>query len=230
MAMLFRCAGIVVLMAIVMAIVPAGAGAQEQMGQLYYGFDFNASVGAVIPSTDEFGNSVYIRGGAGYEISENVAIDVGIGRFASDVDNNLDTPPSNTIADGEMKVLPVTATLQLRYPVPQLYGTVYGLAGLGYYFIDYSWSSQAESYFDEVAALYGAPRQEVSDSFGFHLGGGFEYPLTAQLSLDVEGQYLFLNPAAEGMWRDLVTGEPYSFDNDIDLNSWILSFGIKFVF
>jgi len=230
MAKLFRCAGMLVMLAFAVAVVPPESGAQAKMEQVYRGFNFNASVGTVIPSTDEFGNSFYIRGGAGYEVNENFAIDIGIGRFSSDVDNDLNTPPPNTIADGKMKVVPLTATLQLRYLVPQAYGTVYGLAGLGYYFIDYSWSPGSERYFEEVSALYGPSRQEVSDSFGFNLGGGFEYPLTAQFSLDAEAQYLFLKPSAEGTWRDLVTGEPYSFDNDLDLNSWILSFGVKFVF
>ena len=222
--------GLAVLLALTATVLPVPAGAQEAMEQVYYGFNLNAAVGGVIPGTDEFGNAVYIRGGAGYEVNEHFAVDLSVGRFASDVDNGLVEPPVNTIADGELKVIPITATAQFRRFVPQLYGTLYGLAGLGYYFIDYSWSASSESYFGQVAALYGPPNQDVSDSFGFHLGGGLEYPLTSRLSLSGEAQYLFLKPDAEGMWRDLVTGEPHSFNDSIDLSSWILSFGFKVVF
>jgi opacity protein-like surface antigen len=230
MAKVFRIAGCIAILVCATVALPAGVEAQQSMDQVYRGFNLNASLGVVIPGTDEFGNSAYIRGGGGYEINENLAVDIALGRFAVDVDNDLDAPPPNTIADGDLTVIPLTATLQYRHLVPQIYGTVYGLAGLGYYFIDYSWSSSAEEYFAEVEALYGTARQDVSSSFGIHLGGGFEYPLTSQLSLGAEGQYLFLKPSADGAWRDLLTGAPRTFDDSIDLSSWILSVGIKFVF
>jgi outer membrane protein W len=230
MGMFWWRGGAAVLLALAVAFLPARAAAQQTMERVYYGFNLNAAVGMVIPGTDEFGNSLYIRGGAGYEVNENLGFGFSVGRFSSDVDHDMATPPVNTIADGELKVIPVTATAEFRHFVPQIYGTLYGLAGIGYYFVDYSWSSSAEGYFREVEQLYGPPQQDVSDSFGFHLGGGFEYPLTSQFSLGGEAQYLFLKPDAEGMWRDLVTGEPHSFDDSIDLDSWILSFGFKFIF
>jgi len=59
---------------------------------------------------------------------------------------------------------------------------------------------------------------------------GFEYPLTAQLFVGVEGQYLFLRPEAKGIWRDLITGEPYVFNKDLDLNTWLFTLGVKYLF
>jgi len=129
-----------------------------------------------------------------------------------------------------MKVIPLTLNLQLRYPVPQMFGTVYGLLGLGYYFVDYSWSGSSTQYFDEVEALYGSAVQTVSDSVGFQLGAGFDYPMSANIFLNVEGQYIILSPEASGNWRDVVTGERHRFDDDIDLNTWIFSLGVKYLF
>ena len=219
------------LLAVLIIACPVPSAAQlDEGGELFYGFNLNASLGGAIPTTDEFSNSFYFRLGGGYEISPNFSLEVGMGRFATEVEHGMDTPPANTVADGEMKVIPLTLALQLRYPVPQMFGTVYGLVGLGYYFIDYSWSGSSEEYFDEVEALYGPAVQSVSDSVGFQLGAGYDYPLSANMFLNLEGQYVILSPEASGSWRDVVTGERHSFDGDISLNTWIFSLGVKYLF
>jgi len=211
--------------------IPGTSPAQMDSGEeMFYGFNINASLGGAIPTTDEYGNSFYFRLGAGYEITPNFSLDLGVGRFATDIDHEMERPPVNTLADGEMKIIPLTLNLQLRYPVPNLFGTIYGLAGAGYYFVDYSWSDSSRDYFDDVQALYGPAVQNVSDSFGFQLGGGFDYPLSANIFLNVEGQYVLLSPEAKGAWRDPITGERYLFDKDLDLNTWIFTVGAKYLF
>ncbi len=211
--------------------LPGLSQAQGEAGLAFYGIDVNASLGFAVPNTDEFGSGFFIRGGAGYELNRHFAVSAGLGWFSSSVDNDMDVPPGNTIADGELGVIPLTLSLEARHPFPELYGTLYGIAGIGYYFIDYSWSGGAKEYFDEVERLYGIPvSQEVSNSFGFDLGAGFEYPLTAQLFFNAEGQYIFLQPEAEGVWRDLITGEPHVFKKDLDMNTWIFTLGVKYLF
>jgi len=225
-----RCA-VAALLAVLLLACPVPTVAQVDDGEeLFYGFNVNASLGGAIPTTDEFGNSFYFRLGGGYEINPNFSLELGVGRFATDIEHGMDTPPGNTVADGDMKVIPLTLSLQLRYPVPQMFGTVYGLLGLGYYLVDYSWSGSSAEYFDQVEALYGAGIQTVSDSVGFQLGAGYDYPMSANIFLNVEGQYIILTPEASGNWRDVVTGERHRFDGDIDLNTWIFSLGVKYLF
>jgi hypothetical protein len=48
--------------------------------------------------------------------------------------------------------------------------------------------------------------------------------------LNLEGRYLILSPDASGSWRDLISGERHQFGGDINLNSWILSLGVKYIF
>ncbi len=223
--------GIPLVLIVSLLLLPGISRGQMDSGEeMFYGFNVNASLGGALPTTDEYGNSFYFRIGAGYEVTPYFSLDLGVGRFATAIDHEMETPPANTIADGEMKVIPLTLNLQLRYPVPNLFGTIYGLAGAGYYFVDYSWSGGSKDYFNDVEAVYGLAVQSVSDSFGFQLGGGFDYPLSANVFLNVEGQYVLLSPEAKGAWRDLITGEPYRFDKELDLNTWIFTVGAKYLF
>jgi outer membrane protein W len=196
-------------------LLPGTVPAQNMDDELLLGFDVNASVGFVIPTTDEYSSTL------GWKF----------GYHNIKVDHGTDSPPVNTIADGELKILPLVLTALFRYPVPQAFGTVYGLAGVGYYFIDYSWSDESVRYFGEVEALYRPPLvQEVDNGLGFNIGGGFDYPLSANFVCTVEGQYLFLRPESRGEWRDLLRGETHEFDDDLDLDSWIFRAGVRYLF
>lgn len=219
------------LIAAAVLLFPGTVPAQGLGDELLLGFDVNASVGFVIPTTDEYRSTLGWKLGAGYSLTDIFSLELGFGYHAINVDHDTDTPPVNTIADGKLKILPLVLTAQFRYPVPQAFGTVYGLAGVGYYFIDYSWSDESVDYFAEVEALYRPPLfQEVENSLGFNIGGGFDYPLSANFVCTVEGQYLFLRPEANGAWRDLLRGDTHEFNNDLDLDSWIIRVGMRYLF
>lgn len=212
-------------------LLPGTVPAQNMDDELLLGFDVNASVGFVIPTTDEYSSTLGWKLGAGYSLTDMFSLELGFGYHNIKVDHGTDTPPANTIADGELKILPLVLTALFRHPVPQAFGTVYGLAGVGYYFIDYSWSDESVLYFGEVEALYRPPLlQEVDNGIGFNVGGGFDYPLSANFVCTVEGQYLFLRPESRGEWRDLLRGETHAFDDDLDLDSWIISAGVRYLF
>lgn len=195
-----------------------------------YGFNLNASLGYAVPTTDEYSNSFYFRFGGGYSVNSTLALDLSLGRFSSDISHDMDFPPGRTVADGTLKVTPLVLSAQLRYPLHQIFSTVYALAGVGYYFVDYSWSGQSKEYFLEVEDLYGPAVQSVSDSFGFNLGGGLDYPLGTHFLLNIEGQHLFLSPDAKGRWRDLLTGELHQFNDSLDLNTWLFTAGVRYLF
>jgi opacity protein-like surface antigen len=212
-------------------LLPNPASAQNMDDELLLGFDVNASVGFVIPTTDEYRSTLGWKLGAGYSLTEMFSLELGFGYHSITVDHDTDVPPDNTIADGDLKILPLVLTAQLRYPVPQAFGTVYALAGVGYYFIDYSWSGDSEDYFAQVDDFYKPPLfQEVEDSVGFSIGGGFDYPLSAHFVCNLEGQYVYLRPEANGAWRDLLRGDPHEFSGDLDLDSWIIRAGVRYLF
>lgn len=213
-------------------LVPAPGRAQDGDGggEFLYGFNLSASLGYAMPTTDEYSNSFTFRFGAGYALTESLTLDLGISRFKSDIDHEMDSPPPNTIADGALKVTPVVMSIQFRRPVPQFFSTIYALAGIGYYFVDYSWDGSSKEYFGQVEELYGPAIQSVSDSFGFNLGAGMDYPVSTHFALNMEAQYIILSPEAKGEWRDVISGERYRFEDSIDLNTWLLTVGMRYLF
>lgn len=218
--------GVLTALLVVASLSPAKAADEDFL----YGFNLNASLGYAVPTTDEYSNSFYFRFGGGYSFNSTLALDLSVGRFSSDINHDLDFPPGRTVADGTLKVTPLVLAAQLRYPLHQIFSTVYALAGVGYYLVDYSWDRPSKEYFREVEELYGPAGQSVSDSFGFNLGGGLDYPLGTHFLINVEGQYLFLNPDAKGAWRDLLTGELHQFNDSLDLNTWLFTAGVRYLF
>ncbi len=209
----------------------AQTGEEKYLGDISLG----ASIGYAIPTTDEYDNAAAFKITAGYSITPYFNLEAGLGRFSSTVSQ----PDANgvsmfTIASGDLRVIPLTLTGQFRYQVPEIFSIFYGLAGLGYYFVDYSWSDDTEAYFESVKEAFPAfstrVKQEVDNGFGFHLGGGLDYLLTSQLSLNIEAQYILFSPKARGFWKDLEDGTERLFDNDLDLNTFLFTAGIKFWF
>lgn len=206
------------------------ATAQELESEFLYGFDLKASIGYAVPNTDDYDNSFTFQVSAGYDVAQWLNLELGVGYFSSQIDYPFAGPPAHTIAEGDLKVIPFTLTAQVRHSLPELFLTVYALGGVGYYLVDYTWSGGSEAYFDGIRETYGAASQSVDDSFGFHLGGGLEYPLTASLALAAEGRYIVLRPGASGDWTDPVTEMPVSFDDELDLNTWLFFGGLKYMF
>jgi outer membrane protein W len=204
----------------------AGAAqAQSGKGDYIGSWSASAAIGYAIPNTDEYDNAFAWRLAAGYSPMPQFAIDLEVGRFVSGVSQpDANGLPSHTIASGELDVVPVCLTAQYRTPLPGLLSTLTVLAGVGYYFIDYTMADEPRAVFI-AGGDPGLPDQSVDDAWGFHAGAGLEYALTERLSLTAEGRYLFLSPQASGS-----TGSGGRIDGSLDLNTWIFTGGIKVAF
>jgi outer membrane protein W len=201
------------------------AGAQSGKGDYIGSWSASAAIGYAIPNTDEYDNAFAWRLAAGYSPTPRFEIDLEVSRFVSEV--SQPDPyglPSHTIASGELDVTPVCLTAQYRTPLPGLLSTLSLLAGVGYYFIDYSMAVEPRDVFVSGGAT-GLPDQNVDDAWGFHVGAGLEYALTARFSVSAEGRYLFLSPQASG-----TTGSGNRIDGSLDLNTWLFTGGIKVAF
>jgi opacity protein-like surface antigen len=206
-------------------LTAAEAGAQSGKGDYIGSWSGSAAIGYAIPNTDEYDNAFAWRLAAGYSPTPQFEIDLEVSRFVSEV--SQPDPyglPSHTIASGELDVTPVCLTAQYRTPLPGLLSTLSLLAGVGYYFIDYSMDDEPRGVFVSGGAA-GHPDQHVDDAWGFHVGAGLEYALTVRLSVSAEGRYVFLSPQASG-----TTGSGSRIDDSLDLNTWVFTGGIKVAF
>jgi opacity protein-like surface antigen len=207
------------------SLFPAGAGAQSGKGAYLGSWSATAAIGYAIPNTDEYDNAFSWRLAAGYSPLPQFEIDLELGRFLSGVSQpEANGLPTHTIASGELDVMPVCLTAQYRTPLPGLLSTLTLLAGVGYYFIDYTMADEPRAVF-AAGGEPGLPDQTVDDAWGFHAGAGLEYALTERFSLTAEGRYLFLSPQASG-----TAGSGRTIDGTLDLNTWIFTGGVKVAF
>lgn len=107
--------------------------------------------------------------------------------------------------NGQFKIRqwPLTASMWL-VPIPALYAG----GGVGWYHTSYD--------FDDDALDF---QNETDQSFGLHLGGGLNIPMTPNLGLDLNGRYVFL----ENVENKLSTEE---FDPDF----WTTTLGLAITF
>lgn len=220
-----RLPAIVVVTVLCLAAAPGRGLAQEGKGDYLGLFNVTLQGGYAIPNTDEYANTVYYQGAVGYSPVPWFELDIEVGRFATTVSQpEKNGVPTHTIASGDLTVLPVTLSAQVRYPVPEILSSLYFLGGAGYYFTDYGWSGASRDYFAGKQA-----QQSIDDAWGFHLGAGIEYHMTGHLSLVGEGRYLILAPRAWGSWTDENEAQQ-EFDRKLDLNTWLFTGGLKVVF
>lgn len=80
--------------------------------------------------------------------------------------------------------IPVTASLLFFAPVSEQFAP-YAVGGLGAYYTRYNFSDEAE----------GLGLEDDNDfHMGYHIGLGFEIPLSSNVALNADYRYLFMNP------------------------------------
>lgn len=208
-----------------LALLAAPAGAASGKGDYVGAWSLAASLGYAVPNTDEYGNAAAWRLSGGYSPIPWLEIDLEFGRFGVGVDQpDVNGIPEHTIASGDLTIQPVCLTAQYRRPLPDLFSTLTLLAGAGYYFVNYEMGAAPRAVFS-AGGVRGLPDQEVDDAWGFHAGAGLEYAWNERLSFVAEGRYLFLSPDAHG------TAAPgHRIDGELDLDTWIVTGGIKVTF
>ncbi len=199
----------------------AQSGEGEYLGQ----WSVSGGLGYALPNTDEYSDEFAWRLGVGYSPIPQFEIGLELGRFETDISQpEPDGLPNHDIASGTIEVLPVCLAVQLHIPLAQAMATFNLLAGVGYYFVDYTMADAPRWVFAADGGA-GLPDQVVHDAWGFHAGAGLEYALTDWLSVTVEGRYVFLSPDVSGTAK-----ESYTLSGSLDLNTWLFTGGIKVAF
>ncbi len=105
--------------------------------------------------------------------------------------------------------VPVTASLLIFAPLSESLAP-YGVAGLGAYYTNYSYSEAAEALGFKDSSEF---------NLGYHLGFGLEIPLSRNVALNADYRYLFLNP-----------GNNDESLMDADFNGNVITAGLMFYF
>jgi outer membrane protein W len=140
----------------------------------------------------------------GHYFNRNWALEFGIGYFQTSGDDTFGTIVSSK---SSMDVMPVTLAIKGIIPADKF--EIYGLGGIGAYFV----------WVDEK--LNGIKFSDQDIVFGGFLGAGVNYNITPTAFIGLEGKYLWTDKASfsDGLW-----GQKHKLDG------WIATFNVGFRF
>lgn len=109
----------------------------------------------------------------------------------------------------ETSSIPITGSLLLFAPISEQFAP-YAVGGLGAYYTRYNFSDNAEGLgFDDDSDFH----------LGYHVGLGFEVPLSSNVALNADYRYLFMNPDRNDESLE-----------DTDFSGNVISAGLMFYF
>jgi opacity protein-like surface antigen len=183
---------------------PAFTFAQEESSSSTY---VGLKLGPIVPKADDlqgFDNGLAIEGVVGFRASENIALELGVGRFgmsASEsgyVDIGGYLYPATITVD--VVAYPVTGTAKFLMPMDK--AQLYGLVGGGIYFMTAEATLDVQGYVPETINHSETP-------FALHIGGGLDFSVSPNTRIGAEVRYVI---GKVDMWGD---GTKYNFDSVI---------------
>lgn len=175
---------IVMILVLLMGSLTVNAFAQDLGGKVTLG----VSGGGIFPKDSDNDNTSYIGGNLTYGINEVLAIGVeaGYASWEAKYEGN---------DYGDMSIVPLFADLYLRAPIELAENMLvpYVVGGIGVIFWDFDESSYLE---DQEGTI------DMDAELGYKLGGGFDYYLTDNFAINVEGSYVWSDADATAINAD----------------------------
>jgi len=166
--------------------------------------------GGVFPKDSDIDNSWYIGGNFAYGINDYLAVGAEIGYTSwEDKEAGIDY--------GDVRAIPLLADVYLRYPIEagNRMFVPYIIGGVGIIFWEYDESSLLANNGVSV---------DMDTELGIKAGCGFEYFISDNVALNLEGSYLWsdanMSVAAFGTYAAA----------EIDTDAWIVNGGFKYYF
>ena len=179
-------------------------------------------VGYAMPGESQYSGALKYGLYMSCQLNRYLAVELSGFRFQSDV-----TGESETLSSGKLSIIPITLSIQGRYPLTARI-IPYAYLGGGYCFNTFALDSGISQPWDDLGFDVS---EKVKNSVGFHFGAGLDYFLTSEIAIRADVRYLLAS--ASGEWRqvDQISGVEASGEiKDISLNSLVLGVGIKFQF
>jgi outer membrane protein W len=181
-------------------------------------FSQNYKIGGAVSIASGNNN---VEGGTGFSVfldfplQKSLTILVNVGKYSSETKVDL-------MSEGDYSQLWIEGSLLFTGTQTKL--QPYGGGGVGYYIFDHELSSNVE-YALSMLGLRG--KEEINNVIGFHIRGGLNVELSPKVYLFGDVKYAFLKPKFEVKVTDISTFESVTYKEDVELNTLVLSFGIK---
>jgi opacity protein-like surface antigen len=157
-----------------------------------------ARIGTIVPRSSDlrgFENGIAVEAGAGTRLTRYLAVEIETGYLrTTEGTSSADASGGAYHLSQELTAVPLAATVRLFGRALGFEGYVLGGAGM------YLWAyGGKETWSDSPPSSFSG-----SDTgFGLHVGAGLSASLTRQVTLGLEGRYLFANGTFFGRTSDL---------------------------
>lgn len=189
-----RCVSISATVSVIVIFVSFTAiAAPMGMGTTGTGTYIVGKFGVFSPTADEIENyddEFSFEGALGQYFSPFLAAELGVGRYRTDGDVTVVTN-GRVFGRERIRVTPVTVSLRLCWPVARI-AEVYGIAGLGAYFVNDDISISGYKYIEDDTT-----------ELGIHAGAGIHFYLTSNVFVGAEVKYVWLEAKLYGQDVDL---------------------------
>lgn len=177
-----------------------------------------------LSSTSEYGSGLAYGANFYLGVTKNIGLEVGGLRFQT---TTKDSDDETKLSKGKLAVMPVQASLIVRFPVGASV-VPYVAAGGGYYLNSFTLDAALVGSWDDLGIDID---ETIDNAFGFHFGAGLDYFINPNFAIGANVKYCLAK--AKGSWtmKDQVSSEETKGTlSDLKLNGLVFGAGLKYFF
>ncbi len=175
-------------------------------------------------STSEYGSGLAYGANFYLGVTKNIGLEVSGLRFQT---TTKDSDDETKLSKGKLAVMPVQASLIVRFPVGT--GVVpYVAAGGGYYLNSFTLDAALVGSWNDLGIDID---ETIDNAFGFHFGAGLDYFIKPNIAIGANVKYCLAK--AKGSWtmKDQVSSEETKGTlSNLKLDGLVFGAGLKYFF
>lgn len=185
-----------------------------------FGIGFFASY--AMPFEGNYGSGMAYGVNLHLGITKNIALELGGLRYQS----NIARSPAG-LSEGMLSVIPIQLSIQARIPILKII-IPYIRGGVGYSMNNFTINNGVATQWNNLGYDI---IETVENSIEYHYGAGIDLLVHNNIALNGDVRYLVSNTKGTWTFENQIVSEENSGNlNELNLNSIIVSFGLKFLF
>lgn len=175
-----------------------------------------------MPSDEDYGSGLAFGVNFHLGITKNITVELGGLKYQSNIDRN----PTG-LSEGKLSVLPIQLSIQARFPISNKI-IPYIRGGVGYSMNNFTINKGVTTQWNNLGYDI---KEKVENSIEFHFGAGIDLLVHKNIALNGDVRYLISN--TKGTWtfvNQIINTENSGNLNELNLNTFTIGFGLKYLF
>jgi len=173
-------------------------------------------------SEEDYGSGLAFGVNFQLGITKNLAVELSGLKYQSNTDRNL-----TGLSEGSLSLMPIQLSIQARFPISNNI-IPYIRGGVGYSMNNFTINSGVTTQWNNLGYDI---KETIENSIEFHFGAGIDLLVHKNTALNGDIRYLISN--TNGTWtfmNHIINTENSGNLNDLNLNTFIIGFGLKYFF